>query len=103
MIPRDGSFDAALCMGNSFGYLDLAGTRTFVALAGAIRPGGGLVIDFNTTAESVLPSAQLGHLLTDAGFLDIDRYGGPDGTPYTLGAGRLLLTARRAERRPQPS
>lgn len=55
-IPCDGSFDAAVCMGNSFGYLDLTGTREFaVALAGAVRPSGGLVIDFNTAAESVLP------------------------------------------------
>lgn len=148
-IPRDGSFDAALCLGNSFGYLDIAGTRDFAAaLAGAVRPGGGLVIDFNATAESVLPgftgeprtmhtgdisvaatteydvagsrlisayrfsrgteevavtaihhvytSAYLGQLLIDAGFTDIERYAGPDGEPYALGAGRLLLTARRA-------
>ena len=54
-IPRDGSFDAAVCMGNSFGYLNLAGTREFVAaLAGAIRPGGGLVIDFTVAAESLV-------------------------------------------------
>jgi cyclopropane fatty-acyl-phospholipid synthase-like methyltransferase len=41
-IPRDGSFDAALCLGNSFGYLELAGLREFIAALGeAIRPGGG--------------------------------------------------------------
>lgn len=55
-VPQDASFDAAICMGNSFGYLDLSGTRGFaVALAGAVRPGGGLVIDYGATAESVLP------------------------------------------------
>ncbi len=55
-IPCDASFDAAICMGNSFGYLDLAGTREFAAaLAGAIRLGGGLVIDYAAAAESVLP------------------------------------------------
>lgn len=55
-VPADGSFDAAICMGNSFGYLDLAGTRRFLAaLAASIRPGGGLVIDHSATAESVLP------------------------------------------------
>ena len=149
-VPRDGSFDAAVCMGNSFGYLDLASTREFVAaLAGAVRAGGGLVIDFNATAVTVLPgyrseprtmrtgditveatteydvagsrllsryhftrgseelkviaihhvhtSAHLGQLLTEAGFTDIRLYGGPDGAPYELGAGRLLLTAGRAE------
>lgn len=55
-IPRGGSFDAAVCMGNSFGYLDLDGLREFVAaLAAAVRPGGGLVVDFSAAAESVLP------------------------------------------------
>ncbi len=141
-------FDAAVCLGNSFGYLDRAGTREFVAaLAGAVRPGGGLVVDFNVTAETVLPgytgaprtmrtgditvemsteydvaasrlvsryrftrgaerltatalhhvytSAHLGELLTDGGFADVQRYAGPDGAPYELGAGRLLLVARR--------
>jgi SAM-dependent methyltransferase len=54
-VPPDG-FDAAVCMGNSFGYLDPEGTRTFVAaLAAAVRPGGGLVVDFSAAAESVLP------------------------------------------------
>ncbi len=55
-IPAGGSFDAAICMGNSFGYLDLDGTRVFLdALASSIRPGGGLVIDHSAAAESVLP------------------------------------------------
>jgi SAM-dependent methyltransferase len=54
-VPAAG-FDAAVCMGNSFGYLDLAGTRDFVAaLAAAVRPGGGLVIDYSAAAETVLP------------------------------------------------
>jgi SAM-dependent methyltransferase len=148
-IPRDGSFDAAVCMGNSFGYLDAAGTRHFVAaLAGAVRAGGGLVVDFNATAESVLPgytgeprtvhagditvearseydvagsrlisryrfvrgadelvatavhhvhtSGHLGELLACGGFGDVQRYGGPHGEPFEIGAGRLLLTARRS-------
>lgn len=148
-IPRDGSFDAAVCLGNSFGYLDLAGLREFVAaLAGAVRPGGGLAVDCSIAAESVLPgfvdgrardtatgditvtgsntydvagsrllssyefrrgaeevrvtaihhvytSAHLGHLLVDAGFTDVRRYGDPDGGPFDVGSGRLLLTARR--------
>ena len=147
-LPGSGSFDAALCLGNSFGYLDIDGTREFVAaLARAVRPGGGLVIDFNATAETVLPgftgeprsfrtgdilvdatteydatasrlishyaytrgaeqlsttaihhvytSAHIGQLLSEAGFVDIQRFGGPDGSPYALGSGRLLLVAQR--------
>lgn len=54
--PTGGAFDAATCLGNSFGYLDEPGARAFIAtLAAAIRPGGGLVIDCNIAAETVLP------------------------------------------------
>jgi len=148
-IPGDGSFDAAVCMGNSFGYLDLDGVGEFVAaLAAALRPGGGLVVDYSAAAESVLPGfvdvhprdmtvgdisvsgsntydavgsrllsryvftrgaevlnvtalhhvytvAHLRRLLGDGGFTDIEQYGGPDGEPFEVGAGRLLLTAHR--------
>lgn len=146
--PRDGTFDAVLCLGNSFGYLDLAGTRELVAgFAATVRPGGGLVIDFNAAAESVLPGYRgeprtmqtgditvaatseydvagsrlisgyrfsrgaeevavtaihhvytvrhLVELLTEGGFVDVDLYAGPDDAPFTVGDGRLLLTARR--------
>jgi SAM-dependent methyltransferase len=55
-IPQDKAFDAVLCLGNSFGYLELDGLREFAAaLGGAVRPGGGLVVDFGSAAESVLP------------------------------------------------
>jgi SAM-dependent methyltransferase len=146
-VPPDG-FDAVVCMGNSFGYLDPEGLRTFVAaLAAAVRPGGGLVVDYNAAAETILPGftgedrtmhagditvaatteydvahsclisgyrftrgaeevavtalhhvltcAQIGDLLTTAGFVDIAHCAGPEGEPFRLGAPRLLLTARR--------
>jgi SAM-dependent methyltransferase len=90
-IPCDGSFDAAICMGNSFGYLDLAGTRAFVAaLARALRPGGHLIIDRASAAESVLPGFVAG-----AGLSNISHCAGPLGEPFELGSGRLLLTAVR--------
>jgi SAM-dependent methyltransferase len=164
-IPRDGSFDAAICMGNSFGYHDLDGLCEYIAaLAATIRPGGGLVIDYSAAAESVLPGfvdnqprdttvgditvsgsnsydvpgsrllsryvftrgpqqtrataihhiytvAHLRRLLVDGGFTDIEQHSGPDGEPFQIGAGRLLLTAHRSDhpieqtapaRRPQP-
>src|SRR5438105_15885028 len=45
-----------VCLGNSFGYLELDGLREFAAaLGGAVRHGGGLVVDFAFAAESVLP------------------------------------------------
>jgi SAM-dependent methyltransferase len=75
-IPTGAAFDAAICLGNSFGYLDPAGARAFVAaLAKAIRPGGGLAIDCKLAAESVLP--------------------GPDGTvePRIMCAGDITVEA----------
>jgi SAM-dependent methyltransferase len=149
-IPDDGSFDAAICMGNSFGYLDQDGLGEFVAaLAAAVRPGGGLVVDFAAAAESVLPGfvadrprdvivgditvsgsntydvansrllssyvftrgaeqvevTALHHIYTVAhlrwqlvtgGFTDVQLCGGPDGEPFEVWTGRLLLTARRS-------
>jgi SAM-dependent methyltransferase len=52
--------DLAICMGNSFGYLEHAGTVRFLAnLAGIVEPGGALVIDSGFVAESLLPNLQL--------------------------------------------
>ncbi|WP_367129178.1 cyclopropane-fatty-acyl-phospholipid synthase family protein [Saccharothrix sp. HUAS TT1] len=147
-IPQGNGFDAVVCLGNSFGYLELDGLREFAAaLGGAVRPGGGLVVDFASAAESVLPGyraeprtmrtgditvlatseydvagsrmlshyrftrgeeeldttaihhvytvAQIVDLLSGNGFTDIGLFAGPDGEPYGIGSGRLLLTARR--------
>ncbi|MDG6102809.1 class I SAM-dependent methyltransferase [Dactylosporangium aurantiacum] len=147
-IPRDGDFDAVLCLGNSFGYLEPDDLTVFIAAAAAaLRPGGGLVVDFAAAAESVLPgftgqdrvmhtgditvetgtvydvaasrllstytftrggrrhtatavhhvytSGHIGRLLRDGGFTDVAWFGGPDGAPFTVGSGRLLVTARR--------
>ncbi|GAA1669737.1 class I SAM-dependent methyltransferase [Fodinicola feengrottensis] len=55
-LPADGSYDAAICMGNSLGYFDATGTADyFAALAATVRSGGGLVIDYGGAAESILP------------------------------------------------
>ena len=55
-IPRSKTFDAAICMGNSFGYLEIDGVRQFLAgVAAVVRPSGGMVIDFNAAAETILP------------------------------------------------
>jgi cyclopropane fatty-acyl-phospholipid synthase-like methyltransferase len=59
-VPTDLRVDLAICMGNSFGYLDHAGTQRFLAdLAGVVEPGGALVIDSGFVAESFLPGLHL--------------------------------------------
>jgi SAM-dependent methyltransferase len=54
-LPTGLRVDAALCLGNSFGYLDHAGNERFLAgLAELVTPGGALVVDYAAVAESVL-------------------------------------------------
>ena len=55
-LPWRGSFDAAFCMGNSFGYLDDRGNAAFLAaVARALGPRGRFVLDFGQAAESIFP------------------------------------------------
>ena len=85
-VPRDGSFDAVLCLGNSVGYLDTAGTRELVAaFAGAVRPGGGLVVDYSAAAETVLPAFAGAPRTMRAGDVVVDAT-----TEYDLPRSRLL-------------
>ncbi|GAA3098091.1 SAM-dependent methyltransferase [Streptosporangium carneum] len=59
-LPADVRADAAMCMGNAFGYLEHAGTQEFLAaLAGIVVPGGALVLDYGFVAESLLPNLAL--------------------------------------------
>ena len=58
-LPRTHDFDAALCLGNSFGYLPHEGMTEFLdALAGTLRPGGRAVIHTGMCAESILTSVK---------------------------------------------
>ena len=58
-LPFRGSFDAAFCMGNSFGYLEHAETERFLRNVHAVvRPRGRWVIDTGVAAESLLPHLQ---------------------------------------------
>lgn len=53
------TFHAAYCMGNSFGYLDHAGTVTFLrCVAESLRPDGRFVLETGTVAEALLPAFQ---------------------------------------------
>ena len=54
-LPADVRADAAICMGNAFGYLEHEATVAFLAdLAGIVVPGGALVLDYGFVAESLL-------------------------------------------------
>ncbi len=58
-IEGESRFDAAVCFGNSFGYLSHASTQRFLSgLARALVPGGRLLIDTGALAESLLPNLE---------------------------------------------
>src|SRR4051812_39531786 len=49
-------FDAAFCLGNSFGYLDRDGTRNFLsALSRSLKKGARFAFDYGMAAECILP------------------------------------------------
>ncbi|MCK9894799.1 cyclopropane-fatty-acyl-phospholipid synthase family protein [Frankia sp. AgB32] len=88
-----GVFDAAVCLGNSFCYLDPAGTRAFVAALGrAVRPGGGLVIDVGGAAESVLPGFTSAPRTMHTGDITVEST-----TEYDVATSRLLSHYRFAQ------
>lgn len=54
-LPDLGPFDAVLSWGNSFGYLTPADTaRSLAAMHDRLRPGGSLLLETATVAESLL-------------------------------------------------
>ncbi len=58
-LPWHSEFDGACCLGNSFSYLDHAGTIAFLtAVNRSLKPGGRFVIDTGCSAESLLPKLQ---------------------------------------------
>jgi SAM-dependent methyltransferase len=58
-LPWQSEFDGACCLGNSFNYLDYAGTIAFLAaVSKSLKPGGRFVIDTGCSAESLLPKLQ---------------------------------------------
>jgi SAM-dependent methyltransferase len=75
--------DIALCMGNSFGYLDHAGSQQFLCDLAAAAPV--LVLDYGCTAESLLPALP-GELRMSAGGVDMVAV-----NEYDVAAGRLLI------------
>jgi SAM-dependent methyltransferase len=76
-LPWRSEFDAAYCFGNSFGYLEPAGTVRFLeALSSALKPGARFALQTGIAAESVLPNlrprdeTQIGDVL----FIEDNRY-----------------------------
>lgn len=58
-LPWSAEFDAVICCGNSFGYLEHHENVEFMrAVAKTLKPGGGFLIDTGVIAESVLPNYQ---------------------------------------------
>jgi SAM-dependent methyltransferase len=57
-LPWRARFDGALCVGNSFGYLDDAGNAAFLrAVAASLKPGARFVLETPMVLENLL-----GHL-----------------------------------------
>jgi SAM-dependent methyltransferase len=83
-------FDAAICWGNSFGFFDDAGNAGLLqSLARALRPGGRLVLDASSNAESRLPSfcQREWNRIADILFLEENEYDHAQGrmiTHYTF-------------------
>ncbi len=76
-LPWPSEFDGAFCFGNSFGYLEHAGTAQFLsALSRTLKPGGRFVLETGIAAESILPKLQeRGWVkLDDIFFLSARRY-----------------------------
>jgi SAM-dependent methyltransferase len=54
-LPWPGRFDGAVCVGNSFGYLDDAGNARFLrAVRDALKPGARFVLDTPMVLENVI-------------------------------------------------
>ena len=83
-------FDAAICWGNSFGFFDDAGNAGLLqSLARALRPGGRLVLDASSNAESRLPNfcQREWNRIADILFLEENEYDHSQGrmiTHYTF-------------------
>lgn len=61
-LPWQGEFDAAFCLGNSFGYLDDQGNANFLkAVARTLKPTGRFALDIGTLAESIMPNLEPRH------------------------------------------
>lgn len=95
-----GPFDGAFALGNSFGYVDPAATRAYLAgVARALKSGARFVLDSGYVAESLLPHLREREWLAlgDFLFLEENRYLVDHGcveTTYTFLRGEQRLTRK---------
>jgi SAM-dependent methyltransferase len=89
-LSWESEFDSAFCFGNSFGYLDVEGTRAFLrGVCQALKRGGGFALDTGMAAESILPRLREREWarVDDILFLEENRYDVEDSrieTTYTF-------------------
>ena len=82
-INMENKFDAAFCMGGSFGFFDDAGNAAFVsAVARSLKPGGKFIFEAHI-AESLLPK------LSDRDWFEVDDIIVLDKRHYDLELGRI--------------
>jgi SAM-dependent methyltransferase len=113
-LDAGGDYDAALCLGNSYGYLDEEESELFLAgVARSLRPGGGFALDTGVAAESILANAEKRqwhlaggvYLLSEARYdafdsrLDIDYTFLWDGRSETRRSSSHVVTAGALRRR----
>lgn len=76
-LPWTQEFHGVYCCGNSFGYLDFADARKFLAsVARTLQPRGRFVMDTGMAAESILPALGKGrwHRMGDMIVLSENQY-----------------------------
>jgi SAM-dependent methyltransferase len=102
--PPRGPFDAAFCWGDSFGYMDDAGNRAFLAAVHQVlRPGGRFAMEMEMVAEVLAPRFQP-LAKGRAGEFDValqrewDRAGGRLSVTYRLERGGAVESRRASYR-----
>jgi SAM-dependent methyltransferase len=96
-------YDAALCLGNSYGYLDADESESFLAaVARSLKPGGGFALDTGVAAESILANAEKRqwHRAGSVYLLSEARY---DARESRLDTNYTFLWEGRSETRPSSS
>jgi 2-polyprenyl-3-methyl-5-hydroxy-6-metoxy-1,4-benzoquinol methylase len=84
-LPWAAEFDAAICLGNSFGYLEHEGSLEFLrAVARALKPKGRFLLETATAAECLLPhfEERSEYIIGDITMRSLNRYQAAEGRLY---------------------